>query len=106
MVLQDVFCKMQYAIGNEKIDNLIKEMQSKIRSQDDIIFEWIPYNQFKNIEEISKGDFDTVYLAIWKDGPLCYDHKNNDYTRKSDKKVALKWLHNSQNIINEFLDKV
>ena len=35
-------------------------------------FEWIPYNQFGNIEEIGKGGFATVYSAIWKDGPLGY----------------------------------
>ena len=66
------------------------------------MFEWIPYNQFNNIEEISKGDFATVHLAIWKDGPLYYNY-NNEYTRESDKKVVLKCLYNSQNITNEFL---
>ncbi|RIA82746.1 hypothetical protein C1645_834899 [Glomus cerebriforme] len=31
--------------GNEKIDDLIQEMQLKIKSPDDIIIEWIPYCQ-------------------------------------------------------------
>ena len=79
-------------------------MQSKINSPRDIVFEWIPYNQFDDIEEISKVDFATMYSATWKNGPLNY--KFNEYTRISDKKVALKCLHNSQNITNEFLDKV
>ena len=92
--------------GNKKIDELIQEMQLQINNKKDIIFEWIPYNQFDNIEEIGKGGFATVYLAVWKDGPLYYDDDGMDYLRKSDKKVALKCLHNSQNISSEFLNEV
>ena len=96
-----------YYSGNKKVDNLIQEMQSKIKEKSDIIFEWIPYNRFKNIEEINKDDFTTVYLAIWKDGPLNYDDDNKEYLRRSDKKVTLKYLHNSQNITSsEFLNEV
>ena len=92
--------------GNEKIDNLVQEMQLKIDKVDDIVFEWIPYNQFNNIKEINKGDYAIVYSAIWKDGPLYYDNDNEEYTRMSDKKVALKCLYNSQNITSEFLNEV
>ena len=91
--------------GNEKIDNFIQEMQLKINRYNDIVFEWIPYNQFSDIKEIGKGGFATVYSAIWKDGALEYDGFN-EYTRKSNCKVALKCLHNSQNITNEFLNEV
>ena len=41
--------------GNEKIDNVIQEMQLKIDSSRDIVFEWIPYNQFSDIKEIGRG---------------------------------------------------
>ena len=102
MVLQDVYCNS----GNKKIDDLIQEMQSKIDGFTDIVFEWIPYNQFNDIEKISKNDYATVYSATWKDGPLCYYDNYRKYIRKSNKKVSLKWLHNSQNISNEILDKV
>jgi hypothetical protein len=91
---------------NEKIDNFIQEMQSKINSQDDIIFEWIPYNQFNNITEIGRGGFATVNSAIWKDGPLEINYKNEFKRRSPNKKVALKCLYNSQNITNEFLIEV
>ena len=47
-----------------------------------------------------------MYSAIWKNGPLNYDRFHGKYTRKSDKNVALKCLHNSQNITNEFLYEV
>src|SRR3954452_842575 len=92
--------------GNEKIDNFIQEMQLKIKKVSDIVFEWIPYNQFSDIKEIGRGGFATVYSAIWKDGRLKYDGYSKEYTRRSNKKVALKCLHNSQNITNEFLNEV
>ena len=86
-------------------------MQLKIEGPGSIVFEWIPYNQFNNIKVIGRGGFATVYSAIWKDGPLIYEYDNGKYkyTRKSykaNKKVALKCLHNSQNITNEFLNEV
>ena len=78
-------------------------MYLKVNYYNDIVFEWVPYNQLGNIEKISEGDFATVYSAIWKGGPLYY---KSNYTRKSDKKVALKCIHNSQNITDEFLNEV
>ena len=103
MVLQDVYCS-----GNIKIDKLIQEMQSKIKDWRDIVFEWIPYNQFDNIEEINKGDFATVYSAIWMDGPLEYNRNTNKYKKEGHLgiKVALKCLNNSRNISNEFVNEV
>uniref|UniRef100_U9TKZ1 Protein kinase domain-containing protein n=1 Tax=Rhizophagus irregularis (strain DAOM 181602 / DAOM 197198 / MUCL 43194) TaxID=747089 RepID=U9TKZ1_RHIID len=89
---------------NEKIDDFIQEMQNKIVDYHDIIFEWIPFNQFRDIKEIVKNDFITFYSAIWEDGPLNYD--NNGYERKRNKKVFLKCLYNSLYIINEFLNEV
>src|SRR5436190_4917421 len=59
--------------GNEKIDDFIHEMQLKIDHQLDIVFEWIPYNQFSDIDEIIRDDFTTVHSAFWKDGPLKYN---------------------------------
>ncbi|EXX76540.1 hypothetical protein RirG_032270 [Rhizophagus irregularis DAOM 197198w] len=38
--------------GNEKIDEFIQKMQSEINKYDDVIFEWIPYNEFIEIKEI------------------------------------------------------
>ena len=87
--------------GNEKIDNFIQEMQLKITWYDDIVFEWIPYNQFSDIKEIGRSGFATVYSAIWKNSPY-----TSLYTRTSNYEVALKCLHNSQNITNEFLNEV
>ena len=99
--------------GNDKIDNLIKEMQLKIQTSQkklkidiSIVFKWIPYNQFSHIKEIGKGGFSKVYFAKWKNGPLHYSVNRKKYIRDLNKKVALKCLYNSQNITNEFLNEV
>ncbi|CAB4439453.1 unnamed protein product [Rhizophagus irregularis] len=103
IVSNDVYYMTKNRIsGNEKIDNLIQEMKSKINESYDIIFDWIPYSQFCNIKEIGKGGFATVYAAIWKDGPSYYDSDK----KRANKKVALKCLHNSLNITNEFLNEI
>jgi hypothetical protein len=92
--------------NNEKIDDLIQEMRLKISSCLNIIFEWIPYDQFKYIKKVDKGGFSTVYSATWKDGPLKYDPYKETCTRISNKKVALKCLNGSQNINDRFINEV
>ena len=78
-------------------------MQLKIDKHNDIVFEWIPYNQFNDIKETGKGG---LYSAVWKNGSLYYDEDiTKEYKRYPDTKVALKCLYNSQNI-SEFLNKV
>ncbi|GES80780.1 kinase-like domain-containing protein [Rhizophagus clarus] len=69
---------------NKIIDESIQEMQLNIQNYEDIIVEWIPYNQLNDIKEI--------------DSNKCVRNQNN-------KEVALKNLFNSQNI-NEFLNEV
>ncbi|POG53550.1 kinase-like domain-containing protein [Rhizophagus irregularis DAOM 181602=DAOM 197198] len=95
-----------WASGNEKIDNFIQEIQLQIDKYNDIVFEWIPYKQFNNIKEIDKGGFATVYSANWKNGPLEFDTDKKIYIRNPNRVIALKCLHNSQNITNKFLNEV
>ncbi|UZO14401.1 uncharacterized protein OCT59_005858 [Rhizophagus irregularis] len=95
---------INWTSSNEKIIELIQEMRLKIRNYDDIIVEWIPYNQFNDIKEIDKNNCNIIYSAIWMDGPLKYNQE--EWKRIPNKKVALKCFYNSQNISNEFLNKV
>jgi hypothetical protein len=92
--------------GNEKIDNFIQEKQLEVIDYDNIIFEWIPYNQFNKIEKTGRNDLVTVYSAMWKNGPLHYNYKDGEYTRNSNKEVALKCLHNSKNPVEFVINKV
>ncbi|CAB5352784.1 unnamed protein product [Rhizophagus irregularis] len=93
---------VNWTSGNEKIDNFIQKMQLKINNYDDIIVEWIPYNQFDTIKEIS---FFKAYLAIWKNGSLEYNYEEIKYERKPNKEVTLKCLNNSQNVISGLLNE-
>ena len=68
----------------------------------DTIFEWIPYNKFADMKRIRK----VFTITIWKDGPLKYSESSNEYKRDLNKKVVLKFLNSSQNISDEFLNKV
>jgi hypothetical protein len=98
--LSKKFCSL-----NQRIDSLIKEIQVKINYNSQIVFEWIPYDQLNDIQEISKDDnFDAMlYSATWKYGPLRYN--DGEWTRKSNKMVTLRYLYDSRNII-KLLNKV
>ncbi|UZO13067.1 uncharacterized protein OCT59_004573 [Rhizophagus irregularis] len=57
---------------------------------------------------LSKGGFGTTYKAIWKEGYFTsWDFlNNNQLKRNGETKVALKCLHNSQDITADFLKEV
>ena len=100
-VTSDYILVQNYLIlsGNEKIDDFIQERQLNIGESNDVVFEWISYNQFEEIKETGKNDSITVYSAIWRNGPLHY----RKHTRDSNKKVALKCFHNLQNPVDLLL---
>ena len=96
--------------GNRDIDEFIQKTQLKARNNHEAI-EWVEYNRFENVEYLAKGGFGTTYKAIWKDGSIrSWDSENIQWKRyKSNEKdypVALKCLHNSQDITAEFLREV
>jgi hypothetical protein len=92
--------------GNEKIDDFIQEMQLKVIGYNDVVLEWIPYNQFNRIKKIGKNGSISVYSAIWKSGPLHWSKQDEEYTKDSNKGVFLKCLCNSQNSIEFVIDEV
>ena len=99
--------------GNHGVDKFIQKMQLKAKDKKQVI-EWIEYDRFENIEYLAKGGFGTTFKAIWKDGPIYNrDYENNQWIREKtywhdipSYPVALKCLHNSQNITTEFLSEV
>ncbi|GES83244.1 kinase-like domain-containing protein [Rhizophagus clarus] len=117
--------------GIEKIDYFIHEMQLnmsvysnasfrreyddydytelEVKYEEDMVIEWIPYNQFNEIKKIGKIDYMTIDSAIWKDGPLYMDRWSKSYIRDPNKKVALKCLHinnNSQDPVDFLINEV
>ncbi|CAB5388891.1 unnamed protein product [Rhizophagus irregularis] len=93
----------KWTSGNKIIDKFIQGMQLELKSHNDIICEWIPYNQFNNIKKMGESDFALLYSAIWINGPLKYTQ--NEWKRIPNKEVALKCLYNSQDITNKILNK-
>src|SRR5581483_12005439 len=98
--------------GNNDVDKFIQKTQLKAKYSTEIL-EWIEYDRFENIKYLAEGGFGTVYKAIWKDGPIeKWDSENNQWIRgeyhnyNGNIPVALKCLHNSQNIAAEFLKEV
>ena len=95
--------------GNHDVDKFIQKTQLKANRQ---VIEWIEYDRFENIEYLAEGGFGTVYKAIWKDSPISsWDSENNQWKREAysgfaNYPVALKCLHNSQDITAEFLREV
>jgi hypothetical protein len=104
--LKDCINYQDQMSGNNKIDDFIQEKQLMIKDHNDVIFEWIPYNQFNEIKKTNKNDLITVYSAIWKDGPLQYNGYNNDYRRNLNKEIALKCFHISNNPIEFVINEV
>ncbi|PKC54356.1 hypothetical protein RhiirA1_477467 [Rhizophagus irregularis] len=59
------------------------------------IIEWIPYNNFQNVEYLTKGCYSEIYTAIWIDGGYHeWDSKEKKLTRFGDQYVILKKLYN------------
>ncbi|UZO14331.1 uncharacterized protein OCT59_005791 [Rhizophagus irregularis] len=92
--------------GNHDVDEFIQKAQLKAKDEDHII-EWIEYDKFEDVEYLAKGGFGTTFKAVWKDGPWkTYDISTKQLERESYTKVALKCLHNSQDISADFLKEV
>ncbi|EXX52891.1 kinase-like domain-containing protein [Rhizophagus irregularis DAOM 181602=DAOM 197198] len=93
--------------GNHDVDEFIQKAQLKAKSFGQII-EWIEYDEFEDVEYLAKGGFGTTFKAIWKDGHIIsgWDFNINKLRRESKTKVALKCLHNSQDITADFLKEI
>ncbi|CAB5362723.1 unnamed protein product [Rhizophagus irregularis] len=90
--------------GSKIIDDFIRHTQiNYVRKEGKL--EFIPYDQFKNLEFIAEGGFSKIYKGIWKDGPISkWDNKSN--TRQCDYTVALKKLNDSKDITHKGLNEL
>jgi len=80
--------------GNEEIARLLYyQCKLKAYGYDSYYIRWIPFNEFKNIEYLAKGDFAEVHKAIWFNGYYKY-YKDIDvvlkkiYNHSSDDKIV------------------
>ena len=97
----------KWTSGNNTIDKLIQDAQINANTRYEAI-EWIPYDRFKDIKEIAKGGFGTIYKAKWIDGQIKkWDIDNQQWERLSQLNVALKKLNSNFASLNEdFLNEV
>ena len=87
--------------GNKIIDDFIKHTQINY-AKTWVKLEYVPYEQFENIEFIAEGGFSKIYKATWIDGPVNYKYG----TRNQNCTVVLKKLNNTKNITSKELNEV
>ncbi|CAB4424141.1 unnamed protein product [Rhizophagus irregularis] len=70
------------------------------------VIEWIPYNNFKNINYLTKGGFSEIYTADWIDGYYEeWDFKNQQLVRNGTQEVILKRLDDAESINRNWLEE-
>ena len=92
--------------GNKIIDDFIHKCQI-LSSLPGNILEWIPFEEFKNVEKLTEGGFSTIYTATWTRGYLCdYDENKKEFSYLENQLVVLKSLNNSSNPGKAFFKEV
>ncbi|CAG8832848.1 20696_t:CDS:2, partial [Gigaspora margarita] len=94
--------------GNKLIDDFIELTQTSYGSLTrKSKLEFIPYEQFTNIEYFAEGGFSVIYKAIWVDGPITrWCHKKQRYNRRENYDVVLKCLNNSEKMDSNCLNEL
>jgi hypothetical protein len=92
--------------GNDDIDNLIQKCQME-SLHPQMIVEWIPYNNLKNIIYLTKGGFSEIYTADWPIGRYDkWDSKKQQLIRFGNHKVILKKLENVESANQSWFEEV
>ncbi|CAB4430476.1 unnamed protein product [Rhizophagus irregularis] len=96
-----------WSSGNNEIDKFINDTIYGARNKDRNFLEWVPFDKFKDINQIGEGGFSKVYSATWIDGPKIQKYGVSWEKRKSEPiKVALKRLNGSENMSAEYLNEI
>jgi hypothetical protein len=90
--------------GNDDIDKFIQDTQLSTHENPSKALEWIPYDRFYNIKNITEGR----YKANWIDGNISYLSYWSGYWKRINQNmiVELKILNNPKSITLEFVDEV
>jgi hypothetical protein len=95
--------------GNKVIGDFIRYTQVN-HDEPGGKLEFVPYEQFKDIEFIAEGGFSKIYKATWIDGPINNWHKvvhsGWNITRDKNCTIVLKKLYNSKNTTSKELNEV
>ncbi|CAB4429303.1 unnamed protein product [Rhizophagus irregularis] len=90
--------------GNDDIDKFIQDTQLSTHENPSKALEWIPYDRFYNIKNITEGR----YKANWIDGNISYLSYWSGYWKRINQNmiVELKILNNPKSITLEFVDEI
>ncbi|CAB5145956.1 unnamed protein product [Rhizophagus irregularis] len=77
----------KYFVPETLLNSIFKNVRIKL-------VKWIPYSQFKNVKEITKGGYGIIYKAIWP--------AHDDL----DREIILKRFERSKNNIKYFLNEL
>ncbi|GES79117.1 kinase-like domain-containing protein [Rhizophagus clarus] len=97
-----------WSSGNSEIDDLIRNCQSGTL-RPNVIIEWIPYDNLKNIKYLTRGGFSKIYTAGWIGG--CYEEWNSKtqqlerVKRPGIQNIVLKELENFENANQRWLEE-
>ncbi|RHZ35955.1 protein kinase [endosymbiont GvMRE of Glomus versiforme] len=82
------WCKACNSTGNQDIDQFIERYQLNAKNLKETV-DWVPYENFTNIEFLAQGGFAKVYKAKW-----------------DNKWIVLKHLNESKDIKKDFLQEI
>ncbi|RHZ80121.1 hypothetical protein Glove_139g358 [Diversispora epigaea] len=95
----------KWTSGNDMINKFIQDTQ--LNADYYKVLEWIPYDRFQEIKQISKGGYGTVYYAMWIDGTIDeWDFKNQRWERLGQVEVVLKKFDGIIDINEDFLNEM
>ncbi|MCE8163174.1 MAG: protein kinase [Candidatus Moeniiplasma glomeromycotorum] len=87
--------------GQEVIEKFIQQQLKKTDKNKTL--NWIPYEQFKDVEYLAEGGFSKVYKARWTKKLINYWSDKNNKWEKNPREIVLKSLNDSQLITLDFL---
>ncbi|CAG8560800.1 12773_t:CDS:1 [Acaulospora morrowiae] len=88
--------------GNPDVDNLIKSTHG---NNPNYRLEWIPFEDFTDIQRVTEGGFSIIFTALWVKGRI-KSYYGTGFNRAGSEKIVLKVLKDSQNINSAFVKEV
>ncbi|RHZ83343.1 hypothetical protein Glove_97g107 [Diversispora epigaea] len=96
----------KWTSGNATLDKFIQDAQLNADEYFKVI-EWIPYNRFQDIKQISKGGYGTIYYAKWIDGYIYnWIIENQQWKRRGRYEVVLKKFDCIVDVNENFLNEM
>ncbi|RHZ84456.1 hypothetical protein Glove_81g73 [Diversispora epigaea] len=95
-----------WSCRNVEIDKVIQEFQTSHQGYYEYMLQWIPYDNFQDIEHITDGGYGSVYSAILKNVMKHRLDSNKLECVYVDNKVALKEINDSRNDASKFFEEI